>query len=175
MNARLFLLPLLLAAGGAALSASAANNAANPLAATPTATRELVITVVEPVGRGSTNSDFYYRIDREFTDAFNARKWPLKIKIDRFAANTPHYPIELRVFPQHIREEVPGEWTFRAWLTLHEGDQKHDFGIVRFDFWPRPRQPMDEVLDRLVRGGAEIAADKVGAILFPSTPAPTKP
>jgi hypothetical protein len=174
MNLRTFLLALLFTSIGAALPFA---TAAEPGATAPNAAaRELVVSIVEPVDRRPGDGELYNRVARVFTTEFEARQWPLKLRIERFGANSPDYPVDLRVFLQPIRQELPDRWTFRAWVKLTLDGQPHDFGIVRADFTPRPAQPMDDVLDRLVQQAARRIADKVAPLLVPAptaSPAPT--
>ncbi|MEO7598474.1 MAG: hypothetical protein ABIV50_06050 [Opitutus sp.] len=129
--------------------------------------RELTIVVVESLGGRSMGDSPYDRIARVFTDVFEERKWPLKIKDERFAANTPNHEIELRVFFHGVTRETPSELTFRGWMVLDVQGEKHDFGMVRYRYVPRVGEQMDEVLDKVVAGAARIAVDKIEPILFP--------
>jgi hypothetical protein len=137
-------------------------------AATPAAPRpELRVVIVESLVRGPGRISDYDRMDAEFTSVFEKRKWPVTIKVERFAANTPDDGIQLRVFYQGIYEEAPGDLTFHAWMTLYDHGTKRDFGIVKFRYNPRPLQSEDDVLDQVVRGAAALAADKIESALFP--------
>jgi len=107
-----------------------------------------------------------------FTKVFEQRHWPVRVKVERFAANTPAHETELRVFFKGIREETPGDRVFRAWMTLTDHGTKDDFGIVYFRYYPRFLQNEEDVLEEVTRGAAEIAATKVGAILFPAANPP---
>lgn len=129
---------------------------------------ELVLVVVESVKGSSLGPRSYDRIARVFTDVFEARKWPVKIRDERFAANTPEHDTELRIFFNGISRQVPSELTFRAWMILYDHGTQHDFGVVRFDYSPRAGEQMEDALDRVVRGAALVAADKVQPILFPN-------
>ena len=91
----------------------------------------------------------------------------MKIKVERFAANNAAADIELRVFYQGIYEETPGDLTFHAWMILYDHGVKRDFGVIRFRYYPRPMQQEEDVLERVVRGAAEIAASKIESALFP--------
>jgi hypothetical protein len=106
-------------------------------------------------------------MDAEFTSVFGKRKWPVTIKVERFASNTPDDGIQLRVFYQGIYPEAPGDLTFHAWMVLYDHGTKRDFGIVKFRYYPRPLQNEDDVLDHVVRGAAVEAADRIEAALFP--------
>jgi hypothetical protein len=140
----------------------------------PTPLPELAIVVVDSLGGGPRQADNYNRIAREFTEAINERNWPLRVTAERFAANTPDHPIELRIFVQGIRRETPVDLTFSAWITLDDHGTKHDFGVVRFSYNPHMGQDMDDRLDHAVRGAARITASKIESILFPKpgTPKP---
>ena len=134
--------------------------------------RELTVAVVESLVRGPGRITDFDRIKTVFTDVFERRKWPVTIKVERFAANTPPSDIELRVFYQGIYEETPGDQTFHAWMTLYDHGVKHDFGMVRYRYNPRPLQQEEDVLERVVRGAAEIAASSIEAALFPKAQGP---
>lgn len=165
MNVRTLPLALLFISIGTALPFAHAAESAAP-AATGNA-RELVVTVVEPVDGRRGDADLYNRFARVFTTEFEARAWPLELRIERFGANSPDQPIDLRVFLQPVRQELPDQWTFRAWVKLTIDGQDHDFGILRSDLTPRPLQNMDDVLDRLAQGAARRILDKVAPVLFP--------
>ena len=138
--------------------------AADPL---PSAPRDLTIVVVDSLGRGPGRITDYDWINSVFTQTLQARKWPVKITVERFAANTPAHDTELRIFYQGIREDTPGDRTFRAWMVLYVHGEKHDFGIVRFTTYPRPLEQEDAVMEHVVRGAALAAADLIEPILFP--------
>ena len=91
---------------------------------------------------------------------------------ERFAANTPDHPIELRIFFQGIRRETPVDLTFSAWITLDDHGAKHDFGVVRFRYNPRAGQETEDRLDHAVRGAARITVLKMEPILFPKAGSP---
>jgi hypothetical protein len=140
----------------------------------PTPLPELAIVVVDSLGGGQRQADNYHRIAREFTEAIEGRNWPLRVSAERFAANTPDHPIELRIFFQGIRQETPVDLTFSAWITLDDHGTKHDFGVIRFRYNPHPGQEMEDRLDHAVRGAAKITVSKIEPILFPGpgTPKP---
>ncbi len=141
----------------------------NPQAPGAPALPELKVVVVESLVRGPGRITDYDRIDSEFTSVFEKRKWPVTVKVERFASNTADDGLQLRIFYQGIYEEAPGDLTFHAWMTLYDHGTKKDFGIVKFRYNPRPLQDEDDVLDHVVRGAAVIAADKIEAALFPKT------
>ena len=128
---------------------------------------ELTIVVVESLRERSLGDSPYDRISRVFTDVFETRKWPVKIKDERFAANTPNHDLELRVFFHGIARDTPSELTFRAWILLYDHGKKHDFGMIRYRYSPRLGENMDDVLDKAVAGAARIAVEKIEPILFP--------
>jgi hypothetical protein len=135
--------------------------------ATSAAPRELTVFVVESLVRGPGRITDFDRIKAIFTDVFGQRKWPVRINVERFAANSPAHDFELRVFFEGIYEETPGDLTFHAWMTLYDHGEKRDFGVVRFRYYPRPMQQEEDALERVVRGAAQIAADKIESALFP--------
>jgi hypothetical protein len=160
------LLPLFLVTGIAGSAGTAA-----PAAATDSP-RILTITVVESLGRHPGRIDDFTRIDLAFTEVFEQRKWPVKIKVERFAGNTPTPDTELRIYYQGIREEGFGDQTFRAWMTLNDHGTKTDFGIIRYQYYPRALEHFDDMQLTILRGAAEVAATKVESVLFPKTAAP---
>jgi len=159
-----FTLGTLLFALFLATQVAGAEQAAKPAADTP---QELSIVVVDSLSRGSGGYNAFNRIDRVFTNIFEKQKWPLKIAVERFASNTPAHEIELRIFYQGIFEEKFSDMTFHAWMTLTEHGKKHDFGVVKFSYYPHPGQRMEDIIDIVVRGAAELAVEKVGDVLFP--------
>jgi hypothetical protein len=138
---------------------------AAPLAAATR--RELTIVVVDALGGNARERDTYDRIARVFTDVFEAKKWPLKISVERFGANAPAHETELRIYVQGIRQETPVDLTFSAWITLTDHGTKTDFGVIRYRYDIRPMEQMDDRLDRVVRGAALMTVAKVEPILFP--------
>jgi len=160
------LLPLFLVTGITSLAETAAP------AVPPDSPHVLTITVVESLGRHPGHLDDFDRIDLAFTKVFEQRKWPVKIKVERFAGNTPTPDTELRIFYQGIREEGFGDRTFRAWMTLNDHGTKTDFGIIRYQYYPRALENFDDQQQAILRGAAEIAATKVESVLFPKTAAP---
>ena len=135
---------------------------------------KLAIVVVDNVqSRQSAFTDFD-RLDLAFQDVAKKRKWPVAIAAERFAANTPDHDTELRIVNQPLREEVPGEMTYRGWMTLTVAGVKHDFGIVSFRYYRRAGENADDMLEKIFRGAANAAADKIEPILWPQTPV-TKP
>jgi hypothetical protein len=154
------LLLCLLALAGARCGAQSAAATGAPLP-------ELKVVVVESLVRGPGRITDYDRIDAEFTAVLSKRKWPVTIRVERFASNTPDDGLQLRVFYQGIYDEAPGDLTFHAWMILYDHGTKRDFGIVRFRYNPRPLQDREDVLDRVVRGAAVEAADRIEAALFP--------
>jgi hypothetical protein len=155
----LLLVSLFVAAGAVAHAEDAAKSADAP--------RQLAIVVVEPLqSKGGAITDFD-RLDMAFQQIAKQRKWPVTIKAERFAANSPEYDTELRIFTQPLREETYGDLTFRGWMTLTVNGTKHDFGMVTFRYYPRFAEHTDGVLDKVFLGGAKAGADKIEPILFP--------
>jgi hypothetical protein len=153
------LFSFLLAAAGVAGRAQAAPKAAG-------SERELAVVIVESLARGPGRITDFDRMKMEFTDVFGRRNWPVKIRVERFAANTPAHETELRVFFQGIYDEAPGDLTFHAWMILYDHGVKRDFGVIRYRYNPRPGQPEEDVLEHVMRGAAEVAAAKIESALF---------
>jgi hypothetical protein len=144
---------------------------AQATAPAPESPRTLNVVVVESLGRGTNRLTDFDRIDIVFRKVFAKRKWPVKINVERFAANLPDHAIELRVFFQGIYEETPQDLTFHAWMTLTDHGEKHDFGIIKFRSYPRAGMDREDALEECVRGAAVAVADKIEPILFPKTEA----
>jgi hypothetical protein len=153
----IFISSLVLAASGT-VSAQTAPSA-------PAAQRELTVEVVESLEHGPGRVPDFDRINSVFTDVFQKREWPVKIKVERFAANTSPHETELRIFYQGIFEETPGDRTFRAWMILYDHGTKHDLGFVHYTYYSRPLQNVEDVLEHAVRGAAEEAATKIESVL----------
>lgn len=156
--------PLLFLAVNAVFAADPA-----PSPAAPAPVRELALVVIEPIGSHGGAITAFDRLDIAFTDVVKQRKWPVKLVAERFAANTPDHETELRVFYKELREDVPGERTIRAWMTLTDRGQKHDFGMVVFRYSPRLGEPFDQMIEKMFLGLANAGADKISPLLFPKT------
>lgn len=141
-----------------------------PAAAQPPSSEprpELTIVVVDSLKQSDRGNFVYERIARVFTAVFDEQKWPLTTKVERFGDNAAH-PIELQVFFQEIND-----LTFSAWITLNIHGAKTDFGVVRYRCTIRQYDRTDDRLDRVVRGAAEMAAARVGTLLFPNAVHPS--
>jgi len=165
------LLAFTIALGSLAIVARGADN--KPAEATQPQ-RELAIVVVESLQRNRGAITDFDRIDLAFHEVAKKRKWPVRLVVERFAANTEPHETELRIFNQSIREETPGERTFRAWMTLTDHGVKYDFKVVTFRSYVRPFENIEEQLEKIFLGAANAAADKIVPILF-GTPAAPKP
>jgi hypothetical protein len=128
---------------------------------------ELAIIVVESLERGPGRITDFDRIKVIFTQVIGQRHWPLTVEVERFAANPAPHDLELTIFYRGIYPEDFGDQTFHAWLVLNDHGKKSDFGIIRFRYYPRAAEREDDTLEHVVRGAAEITADKIGPILFP--------
>jgi hypothetical protein len=127
----------------------------------------LAIVISENLGRRATYNDDFHRLDMAFKRVAKERKWPVTIVVERFAANVPEYDTELSIFLQPLRQEMPGEFTLRAWTTLKVDGKKHDFGIVKYGEFRRLGERMDESIEKIFIGYANAAADKIEPVLFP--------
>ena len=152
--------------------ASSVASPAQPAPASAEVPRELTIVVVEQLGRNPDRIGYFDRIDVAFTKVFTKRKWPLTIKVERLAANTPAHENELRIFFKGIHPDTPADLTFRAWVTFTSHDEKRDFGVVRYQYYPRIGEPSDDAIDHVLRGAAAEVADKLEPILFPKADTP---
>jgi len=135
--------------------------------ATPEPVQELYIVVVDNLQTPRGAITDFDRIDMAFQKVAKQRKWPVKVIAERFAANTAPHPLELRVYNQPLRQESPGDLTFRGWMTLTVGETKHDFGVLKHQYYRRAGEATDDVLDKVFLGAANVAADKIQPILFP--------
>jgi hypothetical protein len=134
--------------------------------------REFAIIVVESLDRDPEFNREFDCVARVFTDVFSQIPRQMKVTVERLAANTPDHDTELRVFLKGSGFDNYEEFEFRAWITLYDHGTKHDFGIVKFIYYPHLGQAMDDVLDRAIRGVALITARKITPILFPEPPTP---
>ena len=158
-------LPLLLAVSSAATPPSSAPTRK------PSPVQELALVVVTSVdhgdnGNGGAYTDFD-RLELAFRELAKRRHWPVKIVAERFAANVPAHELELRVYLQPVRQDLPRQFTFRGWMTLMDRGTKHDLGVIVHRQEPRPFESMDDFLEKLMLGAAETAAGKIEPILFP--------
>ncbi len=116
------------------------------------------------------------RLDMAFQHVARQRNWPLRIAAERFAANTPAHETELRIFSQPLREETLGDITFRGWMSLTLRGKTHDLGIITYRYYVRPGENLEDMLEKVFRGAANAAAEKIEPLLFPkSAAAPRKP
>jgi hypothetical protein len=127
----------------------------------------LAIVISENLGRRATPTDDFYRLDMAFNRIAKDRKWPVTIVVERFAANVPEYDTELSIFLQPVRQEMPGEFTLRAWTTLKVNGKKHDLGIVKYGEFRRLGDRMDDAIEKIFLGYAKVVADKIEPLLFP--------
>lgn len=133
---------------------------------------KLAVVVVESLRSHGGAITEVERIDMALAKVAKQRKWPVEIEVERFAANTPEHETELRIFPQPIRQELPDEFVFRGWVVLKVAGKEHDFGIIRFEYRPRPGEWMDDTLNKIFVGAMEKTADKIEPLLFPKEEAP---
>lgn len=159
----------LLSATGFLLSVPAlrAEDAAKPTDKAAETPHPLTIVVVDTLQYQSRVTSDFDRLDLAFHAVAKHRHWPVPVSVERFAANTPDHDPELQVVIQPIRQEVPGEYTYRGWMKLTVGGKLHDFGVVTYRYTYRPGEAMDDVLDKVFRGAANAAADRLEPILFP--------
>lgn len=153
---------LALAAGVPARAEAAATQAP----AAP-AQDHLAVVFVDALRGNNNEYDNYDRVAWIFPEVFKARKWPVKVDVERFGSNSRAYPIELRVYFKGIRRETPVDLVFTAWVTLNDHGKKTDFGVIRYRYDIRPPELVDERLDNVFRGAATRIAEKVEPILFP--------
>ena len=161
-----FVLPIALALGSA--RAASADPAAAPASDQPV----LALVVVDTLVRHDSAFTDFDRLDLAFQEVARDRHWPVRIAAERFAANTGSHELELRVFLQPIRQDIPDEFTFRSWIILTEHGTKHDFGVIVYRYRPRPGEMMDDALEKIFRGAATAAAAKIEPVLFPELAKP---
>ncbi|MES1195012.1 MAG: hypothetical protein ABUL65_03895 [Opitutus sp.] len=131
----------------------------------------LAIIVIDnaPDRRNSTTE--FDRIDLAFQYVAKQRKWPVAIAAEPLTDKTQLHPLELRFFHQGLREEIGNEFIFRAHLTLVVGDAKQDLGLVSYRYTARQWENNEAVQDKVFRGAAFAAADKLEPIIFARAPA----
>ena len=162
MKTRLLLLSLL----GAALGLAAVPVRAADAPPADEDRRQLVIVVVDTLQNQSSAITDFDRLDMAFQKVARQRKWPFKIKAERFAANTPDHETELHIVTQPLRRETPVDLTFRAWMTLTIEGKKHDLGIVTYRYHPRIGENMEDTLEKVFEGAAHTTALKIEPLLF---------
>jgi hypothetical protein len=166
MKTRLFLAVLCGVVLG--LQSRAADAPAAP-AAQPAPQRELFVVVVDSLHREAQEFNNFNRIAYEFEQVFKARHWPVRVTFERFAANTEHHELELKVYYQGIINLLGGERQWKAWMVLTDHDTKHDFGIVEYTYLARPGEQMEDTLAHMFRGAGEKAADLIQPYVAPES------
>jgi hypothetical protein len=168
MKAKAFfvvILAALLAANGAA---------AKEIVRVPAPEGVLPVSITEAVGTiGGAYTDFD-RLDLALQAVAKERQWPVKIAAERFAAGTPDYLTELRISLQRVRQEMPGEYVYRAWTTLWIDGKEHKLSVITATYSFRMGENMDDVLNKVFLAGAKATAHKIEPLLFPELPAKKK-
>lgn len=135
----------------------------------------LAMVVSDPLGHRGNAVDDFVRLDMAFEYVSERRKWPMRVVAERLAGNTPDRTTEIRFVLQPLREDTIRDITFRGWLTLVVDGKVHDFKIIKFQYYPRFGEQYEDALQKVFRGAAEVAADKIEPILFPKTEAKSEP
>jgi hypothetical protein len=128
---------------------------------------KLAVVVVENLRDSGRAIDDFVRLEMAFQKVAKERNWPVAIDAERFAANTPDHETEVRIFPRPVRQELADEFVFRGWLVLKVEGETHDFGIIKFEYRPRPLEAGDDWQDKIFLGAARKMADKIEPLLFP--------
>ncbi len=128
---------------------------------------ELHVTVVEALTAGGNAYTDFDRFDTAFKRVAKQRQWPAKVSVERFAGNTPDYPVELRITLQKVRRDPIDDYVFRAWATLIVNGRKHDFGIVTTHYNARLGENADDLFEKIFRLGAAAIAEAVEPVLYP--------
>jgi hypothetical protein len=131
--------------------------------------RVLTVVVSETLDRHAEGVTTFAAIQSAFEKVFSHQGWPVKVEVTRFAANNPDYDLELDVFFKSFNYETPDDLTLRAWVTLYDHGKKHDFGILKYQLNQRPLQKRDDAFEATLAGEAQLAASKIGPVLFPDT------
>lgn len=140
--------------------------------AKPEKTQELVVVVADNLIHPGSGFDAFNRVAYVFGDVFDKRKLPMKVRFERLAANTKDHPLELQMFLKGIRHDFPDEYDFYAWVILKNNGKKLDMGMVKGEYFARPLQQVDDILDGAVRAAAVKVADKIQPILLGTEPMP---
>lgn len=127
----------------------------------------LAIVVVEDLERDFGAVADFDRIDMAFQQVAKARNWPVTIRTERLTARTKDHPIELRIYQLPFLNEMPGELTYRGWMTLKIHGKKHDFGIITFRYRPRSLERGDDIVMKLFCGAADAVVPRLEPLLFP--------
>lgn len=125
-----------------------------------------VVIVDTLIAHGRNRTDFD-RLDQAFEKVARQRQWPRAPIAERFTANTPDYPTEIRVVLRSISSYTPEELIFRGWTTVTVDGRKHDLGIIMYRQDLLTGMDMDRTLERLFEGAARAIAEKVEPLLFP--------
>ncbi|HEY4299768.1 MAG TPA: hypothetical protein VGM73_02765 [Candidatus Didemnitutus sp.] len=131
------------------------------------ASRELTVTFVDNLSRSEVQNFYFDRLDIALHKAIAKRKWPVTLHVERFAAGTPAAENEMQIFFKGIRPEERDDLTFRAWVTFSGPAGKQDFGIIRYQYYPRATENMDDSVTKIMRAAVDLALDKIEPLLFP--------
>jgi hypothetical protein len=137
----------------------------------PPTPRVLTVVISETLDRHAEGVTTYAAIEKAFTKVLSRQGWPIKVEVTRFASNNPDYDLELDVFFKSFNFETPDDLTVRAWVTLYDHGTKHDFGMLKFQLNQRPLDKREDGFEAVLKGEAQLAASKVGPVLFPPAPA----
>ena len=142
------------------------------LAEAPVPPKELTLVFVDSLKDNQSDLNNYDRIVRVFKHELENQKHPIKVVAERFASNITKHEIELQIFFQGIRPETYQDLTFAAWMIVRDHDTKRDLGVIRYRYDFRPFEPVEDRLEIVVRGAAQMVAPRIDAFLFPNEDGP---
>jgi hypothetical protein len=129
----------------------------------------LALIVVESLSNRQGNEFYEYNvIAEEFSKVFAAQNWPVKLTVDRFAANNESHEFELQMFYRGIFNEF-GERVFRAWMVMYDHGVKHDLGMLEYRYTPRPGELVDDTVRAVFRGAAKATVPLVQPFVGPKS------
>jgi hypothetical protein len=134
----------------------------------PAQQRVLTVVVSESLDRHAQGVTTFAAIQKVFEKVLSRQGWPVKVEVTRFASNNPDYDLELDVFFKSFNYETPDDLTLRAWFTLYDHGQEHDFGILKYQLHQRPLERHEDAFEATLAGEAGLAASKITPVLFPA-------
>jgi len=88
-------------------------------------------------GNNSRYYNTFNRIARVFTEVFEARKWPVKINVERFGCQLPDArDRDANLTSKASAGRLPSIWSSAPWMTLDDHGKKQDFGVIRYRLQP---------------------------------------
>jgi hypothetical protein len=116
-----------------------------------------------------SGDDEYNRVSRVLEEEFAKMPYLTQVHVERLAHGSVRHDLQLEVFLRDVSRDNPMELTYSAWTVLYVHGVKHDLGITKFRYSPRPLENHDDVMDHAVAGWARDLAGHVSGVLFRDT------